>query len=835
MAETQADQLSFNPLLQRFFLSKEEKADKERGKAILKAIYTQQTNNDTSLNFFKGRNARMIMLLLWAKGSQVMTEFLDYMNVVDANKAWSNIDMTQSRIAAQFVSTLVESMAKNKTYPCVNAIDDGSVSEKEQRLLDAIFRMNEVQTIADLQQQTGVQLEPTNAFVPNDERMARVYFELEDRLPKEIRFEEMLASLQDQISFERIVNRKTIYDLTVLNVGATKIEKVQGKYTVRKCISTNLVYNFFINDNGECEITTIGEFYNLKVKDFRSRFGKTEERPDGLTEKQIFDLAKTSTNKNVGVFNYMWSEQWATTPYYYNRPYDDCSILVFDCEVDFEEEDYYVSKKDSYGKENYQAKKNIPYQQKKKDGTIVEQEKPEDVEIIKKRKNTWMRGVYAPYGEVMLYWGKPDLIITPFTDVSKPLSSYTINIPNNDGEYVPSLFERIMEPLREHQLLKLKRKQLIAQIRPDGIRIDVESARNIDLGNGDSIEWDEVLRIYNQTGTEVWSSKGVDPLQPQSPPISNTAVDTTVRKIIEITAVLGGIVSEIRQLVGVPQYRDGSDVGDRTSGVLQEQQNIASYNVSDFVLNGNNQLWEETFYKIVLLHWNDIVKKEPESKEDMINTRFNVSVKMKITEYQKELVERDIDRYSKVIDANGNPALSPKDAMMIREIDNYKLAMEYLADAVEENRRKAIADSSRAVKENAEAQQSSLKQAAENEKRLQDEKLFAEKQMKEFESNNKKQEILLDKGLDLWKAILTPKSTGEGGVTIEKVELPPALNQLLNLTFENIALSLAQDNKDQKQQMIAQAQAEQMQAMQEEQLAMQEGEGQEEMAEQQMM
>src|SRR6478752_7315838 len=106
-----------------------------------------------------------------------------------------------------------------------------------------------------------------------------------------------------------------------------------------------------------------------------------------------------------------------------------------------------------------------------------------------------MRGIYAPYGDMMLYWGAPDLIIPQYTNTSKPLSSYTINIPNNDGEYVPSLFERGMEVLREYQITKLKRKQLIAKIKPSGIRIDVESARNLDIGNGDSISWEEVVLI----------------------------------------------------------------------------------------------------------------------------------------------------------------------------------------------------------------------------------------------------------------------------------------------------------------------------------------------------
>jgi hypothetical protein len=802
MADSPVSSSNFSdPLIGRFFLTPDEKADKEKGKAIIKAIYATQTSNDASLNYFKGRNTRWIMLLLWAKGSQNIQEFLDYINVSDANKAWVNIDMTQSRIAAQFVSTLVESMSKTKTYPSVNAVDDGSINEKEQRLFEALFRMHEVETIKDIQQQTGVQLEPTNAYVPNDELSARVYFELEDKLPKEIRFEKMLNSLQKQIQFERVLNRKTVYDLTVLNCSATKIEKLgDGEYSVRRCVPTNLVYNFFMNDTGGIEISQIGEFYGLKVKDFRVRFGKTDARPNGLDEKQIFELAKQSTNKNIGTFNFMWNNNWALTTYNQNRPYDDAQIMVFDCEVNFEEEEYYVSKKDAYGKENIQRKNNVPYQQKTKDGRIIEQPKPEDTTIIKKKNNTWMRGVYAPYSDTMLYWGKPDLIISPYTNTAVPLSSYTINIPNNDGEYVPSLFERILEPLREYQLTKLKRKQLIAKVKPSGIRIDVESARNLDLGNGDSVQWEEVVRIYDQTGNELWSSKGLDPLTPERPPLSNTVQNTTVNDIIGLTNILLGIVNEIRQLIGVPMYRDGSDVGDRTAASLAEGQNSASYNVTDFVVNANNQLWEETFNKVCLLHWNDIVKTEPESKDDMINTRFEVSVKMKSSDYQKQLLEQDIQRYSQVVDAQGNPAITPKDAMFLREIDNDRLARWYLATTIESNRRKSMDDSIKLQQTNAQVQQQSAQQAAQLAQQQQQEKMDAEKDMEDFRATKQKELALLN---------------GVLAIAQKGLEVPNEWKQVIQLLVPNISIPLAAENKQMQDTIIMNAQKSQMEDMQE--------------------
>jgi len=801
MADNSVQQFGDNPLLQRFFLTSEEKKNKERGKKIVKAFYLLQNSNDQSLNYYAGRKVRQEMLLQWAKGMQAQNEFLDYMNVSDGNKSWVNMDLTPQRIAAWFVGVLVESMSKNKTYPCVEAVDDGSMTEKENRLLEALFRMKEAETVNAMQMEAGFNLEPEGAYVPDDELSAKVYFELEDRLPKEIRFEQMLNYVMDGIQFEKVVNRKTLYDLIVLNTTVTKIERLAPKqYTVRKCIANNCIWNFFSNDSGEQEIDMFGEFWSFKVKDIRSKFGKTDERPDGLTEEQIFKLAQLSTNKNVGTFNYQWDNSYSVTNYIGNRPYDDAVILILDCEIDCGEDVYYVSKTDAYGKENIQVKKNKPYQQVTKDGKIIEQPKPDNVEIISRRKNTWMRGVYAPYGDTMLYWGPTDLIINEYTNTSKPLSSYTINIPNNDGSYVPSLFERIMEPLREYSIVKLKRKQLISQIRPSGIRIDVETARNLDLGTGDSIPWEEVLQIFNQTGNEIWSSKGLDPLTREAPPITNTVQDTTVAKVVEMTNVLDSIRQEIRLLIGVPQYRDGSDVGDRTSGVLQKQQETAANNVTDFILNANKQIWEETDYKLCLLHWNDIVKEEPESKDDMLNTRFKVSVKMKSTEYQRELIERDIDRYSQVPDALGQPSLTLKDAMFIRQIDDDKLANWYLTKTYQENRRKAADEQAAREEANIKSQQESAKQATEGEMAVQAEKLKSEKEMELFKSTQAKELALLNGFMGaIQKGIIDPSV------------IMPAVQQLV----PNIAIPLSMENKQLQQTAQAQDQQMMQQEMQE--------------------
>jgi len=283
-SSNQGQSFPSDPLLNRFFLSPADKQKKDKGKQIVKEFYNKQTSNDSSLNYFKLRNLRWIELLLWAKGSQKMTEFLDYLNVESANKAYVNIDLTQTRIAAQFMGTLIESMAKNKTYPSVTAIDDGSVNEKEDRLFEALYRMHNVEDIDQMQQATGMMLEPPNAFVPDDEVSAKVHFELEDRLPKEIKFEQLLNKAMNDIKYERVANRKTLSHLTILNFGCTKIERCgPGDYTVRVCIPTNMVFNFFENDTSEHEVDMVGEFYNMKVKDAKLKI-------PGLSEKRNLSI-----------------------------------------------------------------------------------------------------------------------------------------------------------------------------------------------------------------------------------------------------------------------------------------------------------------------------------------------------------------------------------------------------------------------------------------------------------------------------------------------------------------------------------------------------------------
>lgn len=795
-------------LKQVIFESTDQILKKETGEKIANKIWSEQMGYKDNLNFFAARAIRWINLMKWATGTQDMTQFLDFFNVSDGNKAYVKIDMSPIMVGAQFVGTLVESMSKNEMYPCVTAVDDDSLEEKRERIEEALYRMQSVSDISQLQEATGMVLEDPTAFVPDNELMAKVYFELEDRLPKEIRFEQLLEKVLIDNQYERVLKRQNIYDYVLFNIGVTKVEREgKGKYCIRRCIKPNVFYNYFIGDTGKYELSYIGEAYSLKARDIREKYGAGAIK-GGLSEKDIYDLVNLSQQNTTGVgFNYQWQETYNV--YNYNCPWDDNSIYVIEFEINIGVAEYYVGKVDNYGKENITEKKSKP------------EPKSDKASVYKKTKNRWYRCVYAPYAKKILYWGLPDVIVLPYHDTACTLSSYSINIPFNNGQYVPGLFERGMEPLREYAIAKLKRKQLIAKLRPSGIRIDIESARNIDLGAGNTIPWEEVLRIFDQTGNELWSSRGVNPNDREHPALSNTAQDDAVQKIMALTEVMRSSITELRELWGVPVYRDGADVGDRTAARLAEGQNQSAFNVTDYIPNAESELMEETLYKVALLQWQDIVKEEPESKEDLINTKFRIDVKMKQSLYEKQLLEANITKWTSTIDGNGKPLLSPKDAFRLRNIKNYKLAELMLANIIEENERKTEEDKQRRAQETFQAQQQSAAQAKQMEAEMQREKLAAEQALEDTKSKNKKQEIVLDKGLDIIKAYVTQTSTGEDGKP-KAPTIPDSVQNLLQAAFENAGITFfknTMDTEDQIEAEEADKQAEQQEIMMQQQLA----------------
>lgn len=750
------------------------------GQELLSRIYKQQSVQD-NLSYYGGRIARWRENRLWAKGRQNMKEFVDFTGI-GGNSAYVNIDYKEQMKGNELYETLITFLSSNDEYPCVSAIDDNSVEEKTKAKQDALLRMMYQQQNAEMQGVTGLQLQDPNAYIPQNELEAEIKFQLDFQLDREIDFERKLNKVLAYNDYPQL-KRRVYRDLAAVNCAVTKIERLPNGYIhIKNCIPENVIYNFFYADNGKMQISYIGEIYSLKVKDIRNKYGKTKERPDGLSEKEIFELGASSNQFNVSnKFYWSWTDTYI---YSLDRPYDDYSIEVFDCEIEIPDGDYYVNKKDNFGKDNIQYKKNKPNLQPR-----------ENVSVTKQDKLTWYRGILAIRNNKMIYWGLPDVVIKPYMNIAQSLSSFSIEIPNNDGEYVPSIFERIIEPLREYTLCKLKRKQLIALLRPSGVTIDVEVLRDVDMGNGQTVSAKEVIEIFNQTGNVIYSSRGINPNERNEPPLKGIANAESIQQVIGLTNNIAACEQEMRALLGISIYMQGQQVASRTPNDLVETQNANASNVFGFLQTSFQGLMQQTLNKICMIYWDEEVIEK--GQDGLMDTVFDVEVKMKPTIVEKQLLEQRINV------ALQNQLISFSDAERIRDMKNYKMASKYLAYREDKAKQDQLAQSQQMQQENAKLQQQSNLQAQAQKNEAEQAKLAMEAKLEEVKNKEKKEQLLLTAISDLRKA----------GVTIPN-EWLVVEKELLT----SIHLSLFMENKQSEaainegmQQAIQEVQQQQMQ------------------------
>jgi hypothetical protein len=174
---------------------------------------------------------------------------------------------------------------------------------------------------------------------------------------------------------------------------------------------------------------------------------------------------------------------------------------------------------------------------------------------------------------------------------------------------------------------------------------------------------------------------------------------------------------------------------------------------------------------------------------------------MKPTEYQKKLLESRIELWSKTPDKWGNPLLSPKDVYYIENIKDFKLAQWYLANIIEENRKRAMEESAALDKQNAENQAAAAAQSNQSKMEIEDRIQQFTLAQKKAESENKQKETIVAGVFDILKA----------GMPITDSRL----QEVIGLTLENLAIPLVQQNKQMTQDVQQQEVAEQQQAEQE--------------------
>jgi len=776
----------------------------EYGLKVLKTAYGQWINGYGGFSQ-KQRQTRFDYNKAYAQGMQPMQEFLDYLDI-NGQQPYSNIDFTPLPIAIPLLQRIKDRFNQRIEKIKCNSIDPVSVSKKNKAKMDAKFRMEFKNEIAQIEQESGIQLEDPDAFTPEDKDELEVHFGFTYKQREEVMMEQGIDLVLYDNQWTEIKN-SILDDLLIYGFGGTKTyTDNNGRIKTRRINPYNLILSYSERSDMN-DLEWVGEVFYMSITDVRQQY------PGKITEEELFNLSKSMVGKfnNPASFTFTWNYQYANA---LSRPYDSFRVPVLQLSLKTLYNITYEKNEDRFGKTI------LDKTTKMKDGKDYVKSKPFYVEY---------EGAWICDTNYLLHWGIANNMAKPNDNLQECILPYTIYMYNNNRMTNKPVIETIIPSIKQMQLAHLQIQKIVSQAAPDGYTVDIAGMADVDLGNGKgALQPMELIRIYKQTGVIFYKGQ-VDESEGNSrPPITPLNVPFTA-KLESFINLYNFELNKLERMLGSSSLDQGMISNQAVGkGVLDSARQLGESSIN-YVYNSYLNILERTAKLTQMRLWDILVfgKKgyegykyalgtdrvdyiKLEAEDDFEKTNFDVKIEATLDEGAKQMLENNIQQ------ALAQQTIELEDAIQIRLLDNPKAANYYLVSA-QKKRRKQKMDDARA---NSEMQMQQAVQAAQakSQGELQLEQAKAQFKLQQYEEeleNDKERETL--KYFNILR-VKTLEKLLEQGVSID--EMPSFIFDGIDgvvQTQKQIILAELEDQAKEQQAEEEQAmmQAQQMQAEQE--------------------
>jgi len=753
----------------------------------------------------KQRQTRFDYNKAYATGMQPMQEFLDYLDI-NGQQPYSNIDFTPLPIAISLLQRIKDRFNQRIEKIKCNSIDPVSVSKKNKAKMDAKFRMEFKDQIAQIEQESGIQLEDPDAFTPEDKDELEVHFGFTYKQREEVMMEQGIDLVLYDNQWTEIKNA-ILDDLLIYGFGGTKTyTDNNGRIKTRRINPYNLILSYSERSDMN-DLEWVGEVFYMSITDVRQQY------PGKINEEELFNLSKSMVGKfnNPASFTFTWNYQYANA---LSRPYDSFRVPVLQLSLKTLYNITYEKNEDRFGKTI------LDKTTKLKDGKEYVKSKPFYVEY---------EGAWICDTNYLLHWGVANNMAKPNDNLQECILPYTIYMYNNNRMTNKPVIETIIPSIKQMQLAHLQIQKIISQAAPDGYTVDIAGMADVDLGNGKgALQPMELIRIYKQTGVIFYKGQ-VDESEGNSrPPITPLNVPFT-SKLESFINLYNFELNKLERMLGSNALDQGVISNQAVGkGVLDSARQIGESSIN-YVYNSYLNILERTAKLTQMRLWDILVfgKKgyegykyalgtdrvdyiKLEAEDDFEKTNFDVKIEATLDEGAKQMLENNIQQ------ALAQQTIELEDAIQIRSLDNPKAANYYLVSA-QKKRRKLRMEEARS---NSEMQMQQAVQAAQakSQGELQLEQAKAQFKLQQYEEeleNDKERETL--KYFNILR-VKTLEKLLEQGTSID--EMPSFIFDGIDgvvQTQKQIILAELQDQAQEQQAEEEQAmmQAQQMQAEQE--------------------
>ena len=639
-----------------------EKSTMEYGYAVGRAIENEWFRGDKGLGTggrFGNNWQDFHRLRLYARGEQSVAKYKDELSI-NGDLSYLNLDWKPVAVLSKFVDIVVNGMT-DKGYEIKSFATDPYSINKRTKHAAAIARdMNAKPLLESIQQNLGANL--FNVSKPEDLPQSReeldLYMQLNYKQSIEIAEEELIENVFNYNMYKE-TKKRLAYDLVVLGISAVKTDfNLANGVTIDYVDPANLVYSYTEDPNFE-DIYYVGEVKSVSLQELKKLF------------PHLTDLDLKEIEKYPGDSNYTRG---------YNGIDDDYSniqVLFFEYKT--------------YNNQVFKIKQTDQGLEKalEKDDSFNPPENAEDYNKAHRAIEVLYSGAKILGHEKMLKWELAENMTRPYSDQTKVKMNYSISAPRMYKGRIESVVSKCISFADMIQLTHLKIQQVLARMVPDGVFVDVDGLAEVDLGNGTSYNPQEALNMYFQTGSIVGRSltQDGDPNRAKVP-IQELQTSSGMAKIQALIQTYQYYLQMIRDVTGLNEARDGSQPNKDSLVGLQKLAAAASNTATKHILQSLMYLTVRTAENISL-RAADMLN-FPLTKQALLSSinQFNISTLKEIENLNLhefgiflELEPEEEDKQA--LERNVQIALQAgqiglEDAIDIREINNTKLANQFL-------------------------------------------------------------------------------------------------------------------------------------------------------------
>jgi hypothetical protein len=748
------------------------KKDYLYGKNVAQNIYSTIYGNQT---YFWLRNNRFRKNRQIANGKVDMSVFMDRLEM-NGKANFVNINWKSIIIGNTIVARLVGSWMSRKEKIKVSANDTASAMLKQKQADEAEFLYRNKETLAQLQQESGVEIIPKDKFVAEDRDELDQWIMEFNHLPEEILYSIGCNNVFEANGWNDVLKQRLLHDSAEVGLVCTYTwMDEEGEVHVQWIRPENAIYSY--SDFPDFRDTTYrGHILSMKISEVRARY--SEAAGGTLSEEDIFQLAQSSKEYQL-TDKIKWMQDWNVA---WLRPYDEWNIDLVNFEIRTLDSDGYTVTKT-----------------KKNGSTIIKKGKPEKLdenqEYLEEKKWNIYHGVYCPVTQKMIHWGIKKNMIRPQDpkEIGNAEFSYSFYMYDPYDMRNVAVPEKIEEPIEQMILARLKIQQLVAKMVPAGAAIDVDALQELDLGLGDSVKPIDVQKIWEQTGKLYYRGRDAEGNRIPVPitELANTGFSPQLQALIQLYQFHYQVLKD--ELGEDPNLMNQA-AQPRVSASNIETSRVLANNATEYMYDAYIFVMEETAKKVACLINKSVThgaKKYSDllNQEDVKDRNFIATVKMMPDDVQVATLQAMMNN-----SIASNPQLviylDPFKAMRMAK-ENVELGELYFRQAqkryIKTEQEKAMINS----QQNAEAQQASIQAKMQADTIIDGKRALA-----------REKEIILQGVFDLAKA---------------NIPVPAELQALVASMLQNVTVPIAVQNQEQ-QQALAQQQEAEMQQMQQQEM-----------------